>query len=121
MTNVYEWLVEDVERLKSFDGKVDVVSAVHWRCNARDSRIPANQETAFGVQPIKYNQKSSFLAFDTLTKEKLVEWVKNLIDGGAEKIQSELSQKLVEQSTPFVLNGMPGKSRTFTAIPKEME
>lgn len=121
MSNSYEWLVEDVERLKSFNGKADVVSAVHWRCNAHDNATPPNRTTLFGVHEIPYALNSGFIEFDALTQEQLVNWVKNLIVGGAQKIESELDQILFEQSTPIVLNGLPGKSRTFIAVPKDQE
>lgn len=116
MANFYEWLVEDVERLKSFDGKPDVVSAVHWRCNAHDNQTPSHHETAFGVQSITYQQNSEFVEFDLLTKQQLVEWVKQSMGSDVDAVQQKLDAQLAMQSNPSVIQGMPGQKQKIAMI-----
>lgn len=116
MSNSYEWLVEDVERLKSFDGKTDVVSAVHWRCNAQDNKTPANRATHFGVQNISYKSDSEFVQFDSLTKDQLVAWAKQSLGVEVALVQKKLDEEISEKANPSLIRGLPGISASFVAV-----
>jgi hypothetical protein len=116
MSNSYEWLVEDVERLKSFDGKADVVSAVHWRCNAHDNATPPNRATLFGVQEMSYIPSSGFMEFNLLTKQQLVEWAKQSMGSDVDSVQQNLDAQLAEQAIPSVIRGLPGQKQKIAMI-----
>lgn len=93
--NTYNWVVESLDCVPSADGQANVVSNVHWRVYGTDGATPTpNTACVYGVQPLTYTAGSPFIAYSSLTKDTVIEWVQAAI--GAEQVAS-IKQNLDNQ------------------------
>ena len=73
MTITHQLKIERLERHFELDGKENVVFAAHWRLFATNGKTTVS---TFGVQKIKTDDLSGFIAYENLTEELVVDWVK---------------------------------------------
>jgi aspartate oxidase len=109
MANTYSWKVANLERTVA-DGKVGVV---HYTVNAVSDVVNPNSEeggfySAGAYGSVGLDGEVS-VAFDDLTEEVVVGWVKEKL-GGDEKvaeIEAALDAQIAEQQAPTKAAGLP--------------
>jgi len=94
---------------KELDGKADVVTSVHWRCIGVDAEFSAN---VYG-QVMLDAPGDPYVAFQDLTKDKVIEWAKaKIFTGEAEAptedgIKSSITAEIENQKSPRIVSKVP--------------
>lgn len=91
-----EWNIVEMDR-KADNG---FVTNVHYIVTAIDGEF-----SAYSYGTISFEEKDSFKAFDKLTKDEVISWVKNALD--VEKIEENLSNEINLKKNPVLLTGFP--------------
>jgi len=98
----YTWKIDQLERnLK--DGGVKIV---HYVVNAIDGEYSCGGYGSVGFNPDPTDD--SFTAFDDLTENQVIDWIKDQF--GAEKvsqIEEALADQIMEKQNPTMAVGMP--------------
>jgi hypothetical protein len=100
MATEFTWNIANLER-HTADG---VVFTVHYTVNAEDGTYSAG---AYGS--VGFERPESLIPFDELSKEIVIDWVKEAI-GGEEKvteIEAALQAQLDEKHAPTKASGTP--------------
>jgi len=107
--NTYTWKVANLER-NVVDGKVNVV---HYTVNALSDQVDPNSESGGFFSAGAYGSVGLdgdlSVAFEDLTEEVVVGWVKEKL-GGDEKvaeIQAALDAQIAEKVAPTKAAGVP--------------
>ena len=94
----YDWNCRTVDARPLKDGEVDVVYNVHWIViGTSDVLVPDSgelppgsstfyQTSAMGAQTVTWNPEGTFIPFEDLTNEIVVEWTKSAM--GEEQVAS---------------------------------
>lgn len=97
--NTYTWEVESLDCVPDGDSKI--VSCIHWRLKGDDG---VNTSEVYGAQPIEHNTKNRFIAYESLTKEKVIEWAQDAMDAGTIiQLQEILDKQLEALANPPVI------------------
>ena len=100
MSTTFTWKIANLER-ETADG---FVFTSHYTVNANDGTYSAG---AYGS--VGFERPESLIPFDDLTKEVVIDWVKEAI-GGEEKvteIEAALQAQLDEKHAPTKASGTP--------------
>ena len=100
MTTNFEWKIANLER-ETQDG---FVYNAHYQISANDGTYSAG---AYGS--VGFERPESLIPFDELSKEVVIDWVKEAI-GGEEKvteIEAALQAQLDEKRSPTKAAGVP--------------
>jgi len=100
MSTTFEWKIANLER-ETGDG---YVFTAHYTISANDGTYSAG---AYGS--VGFERPESLIPFDDLTKEIVIDWVKEAI-GGEEKvteIEAALQAQLDEKHAPTKASGLP--------------
>ena len=103
MTTTYTWTIAELERNASDNGVV----IAHYRIDATDGEYTSGAYGSQGFTPDPASE--DFIAFEDLTEEVVIGWVKESL-GGDEKIaeiEAALQAKIDEQRNPPVVVGKP--------------
>jgi len=97
------WNIEQMDRNAS-DG---LVTVVHWRANATET---VGEHTYYSnvYGSLSLTRGDTFIAFDSLTEEIVVDWVKNTL--GTEQVtdyENSLIDQIESQKNPVTLTGKP--------------
>jgi hypothetical protein len=96
------WKIEQLNCKPSFDGKTNVVEAIHWRLNGIDGDYATS---VYGSQGVNYEAGSPFIDYDSLTEEVVVQWLKDAL--GAEQVatyETNVETQLATLKNPSVVN-----------------
>ena len=97
----YTWLIEALNCVVSSDGKSNVVNNIHWRVDATDG---TNNATHCGAQGVAYDAQSTFIAYEDITKEMALTWVKEAMGADAViKLEQALDRQLQNLDAPTVV------------------
>lgn len=96
MTTTFNWTIAQLDR-NAADG---FVTTVHYRVDAADGEITAG---AYGT--IGYEPRDSFKPYDQLTKDEVVNWVKESL--GEDTVQDALEAQIDAQKQPKTASGLP--------------
>jgi hypothetical protein len=102
MTNIYTWRIESLDCVPSTDGLTNVVANIHWRVNGSNDRFTAS---VYGNRLLKHSPNADFTAYDNLTEETVLGWLKDAI--GAEQvasIETNLDNQLDTLANPPVVS-----------------
>ena len=94
----YDWNCKKVDVYLQKKGKTNVVYNVHWIVTGTKKDYSVNN---IGTQIIKLDPETSFIPFDQLTNEIVIDWTKNAI--GADKVQTiedSIASKIAELENP---------------------
>jgi len=72
------WKILNIERLPSHEGHSNVVSNVYWCCY--DSNDSGHYGRCFGNEYLDISSLDSFVSWDTLTENTVIQWVKDSIN-----------------------------------------
>jgi hypothetical protein len=100
MSTIFTWAIANLER-ETGDG---YVFTAHYTISANDGTYSAG---AYGS--VGFERPESLIPFDDLTKEVVIDWVKEAI-GGEEKvteIEAALQAQLDEKHAPTKASGVP--------------
>mgnify|MGYP003633531788 FL=1 len=121
----YNWNCKTVDARPLEDGETNVVYNVHWVVTGTsdttmpegDSSEPGTTYSAMviGAQNITWNPEGTFIPFEDLTNEIVVEWTKSAM--GEEQvasieasIQSQINALITPTSVALLIGGeMPGE------------
>lgn len=78
----YTWTFPQIEVALAEDGLTNVAKVVHWRLDGIDDGHSAG---AYGTAALSPPDAADFVAYEDLTKDKVIEWVTGAL-GGDEKI-----------------------------------
>lgn len=83
MSITYTWKITEVERLLQHESLSDVVVAAHWRLEASDENN--NYASHWGIQQLDLSRMdpNNFVSFNNITKEQVIQWVINDLNGSA--------------------------------------
>jgi hypothetical protein len=99
--NTYTWSIQALDCIPSIDGKINVVSVVHWRVNGTDG---THNATVYGAQSLTYTADSPFTTYYNLTKDTVIGWVQEAM--GAEQvtaIQTNLDNQIKKLINPSIV------------------
>ena len=105
------WDVLTMDVVKSQDGLTDVVSNVHWECTAVDENDVSVR--SYGVETLPAPDSSDFIAFESLTKNQVINWVKSLKFGDGEEQMTEadfntkLEDSVTKKANPPIVTKRP--------------
>jgi len=95
------WAVIQMDAYPERDGKTDVVFTVHWTLTGSEAGFMG---TAYGAQGVTVDPDAPFTAYDGLTQDQVVGWVKNAL--GAEHVtalEASVANQINEQIVPSVV------------------
>lgn len=75
---IYTWEFPALEKAAHEDGKLDVVTACHWRLTATDDS--GTSETVYGSFPTPLVEGDTFTPFADLTKAEIESWAEAALD-----------------------------------------
>lgn len=105
------WNVLTMDVVKSQDGLTDVVSNVHWECTAVDENGVSVR--SIGVETMPSPVPEEFIAFESLTKDQVLEWVKSVKFGDGEdqmteaEFNTKLENSVAQKANPPVVTKKP--------------
>ena len=121
----YYWNCETVDARPLEDGETNVVYNVHWVVTGiSDTTMPEGDSSepgttysamAIGAQNITWNPEGTFIPFEDLTNEIVVEWTKEAmgeeqVAGIEANIQSQIDALITPTSVTLLIGGeMPGE------------
>lgn len=100
MSTTFEWNIANLER-ETADG---FVYTIHYTVSASNDAYSASAYGSIGLE-----RPDTLIPYDSLTKEQVVEWLKQAL-GGDEKvteIQNALQAQLDEKAAPTKAAGVP--------------
>lgn len=96
-----KWIITDLDSYPESDGHQNVVYNVHW---SRVATYGSYVSTVYGVKNILFNLNGSFIPYNNLTEEQVINWLESSIDiDKISEIDSELDKKISEQINPSSL------------------
>jgi hypothetical protein len=90
MNTVYNWDCSTVDVIPQMGENTNVVYRVHWRLTASSDGY---YESDIGVEELTTEEISSFIPFEELTQEQVIDWVEESM--GEERV-SDIKVKLEE-------------------------
>ena len=100
MANTYTWKIESLECNPSSNGQSNVVSVIHWRCQATDGK---NTAETYNVIPLPY-VAGTFINYANLTETTVIGWLQNQLgQDQVTKIQTTLDNQLTVMANPPVV------------------
>ena len=86
----YDWNCRTVDARPLEDGETDVVYNVHWRVTGTSDEVNpegnAYSAGSIGTQTVTWNPEGTFIPFEDLTNEIVVEWTQAAM--GEEQVAS---------------------------------
>ena len=86
----YDWNCRTVDARPLEDGQTDVVYNVHWRVTGTSDEVNpegnAYSAGSIGTQTVTWNPEGTFIPFEDLTNEIVVEWTQAAM--GEEQVAS---------------------------------
>ena len=116
----YDWNCKTVDARPLEDGQKDVVYNVHWIVKGTSDVLvpegfspdpsPFYQANAMGAQNITWNPEGTFIPFEDLTNDIVVEWTKSAM--GVEQvttieasIESQINSLITPTSVTLLIGG----------------
>ena len=107
------WGVTALDSTKTVGSLSDVVTTVHW--TAFDSEVVGSGESAvthigyrYGVVGLSQPDASSFVAYNSVTKENAIEWAKAVLGSDeVQAIETDIAAQITESKTPTTSSGVP--------------
>jgi len=107
------WDINSLNSTKTVGSLSDVITSVHW--TAKEVEVVGSGESAvphigyrYGVVGLSQPDASSFIAYNSVTKENAIAWAKAVL--GADevtKIETDIAAQIAESKTPTTSSGVP--------------
>ena len=100
------WKINQLDYTVSLDSKTNVVTNIHWDCN--DTDADGNQGRTYGSTGIPTDDLSGFIAYDDITEENAVAWLKAALgDDGVSAQEDAVAAEIAVLKTPVNGSGKP--------------
>ena len=107
------WDINSLNSRKTVGSLSDVITSVHW--TAKGVEVVGSGESAvthigyrYGVVGLAEPDASSFVAYNSVTKENAIAWAKAVIGSDeVEAIETDISAQITESKTPTTSSGVP--------------
>lgn len=94
----YNWNCKTVDVHPQEEGQTDVVYNVHWIVTGVDGDYSA---TNIGTQVVPLDPESTFIPFEDLTNEIVVEWTKAAMgEDQVDQIETSIASQIEDQKNP---------------------
>lgn len=103
MSNIYTWIIDQLECYPTLESNNDVVFRVNWRRQASDN--DGHTSEIVGSQPIMLDPEEPFVPYADLTETQVIGWLENAI--GAENLakqEAALDERILAQINPPVVS-----------------
>lgn len=105
----YTWLIEQLQYAPSEDGLENVIKTINWRlrCKGEDNL----SAECYGTVGLDSPNPEGFEAFESLTKEQVVEWLVAALDKSqmssdtpySETLKTNLKNQIIKTRNPPVI------------------
>ena len=107
------WDINSLNSTKTVGSLSDVITSVHW--TAKDVEVVGSGESAvthigyrYGVVGLSQPDASSFVAYNSVTKENAIAWAKAVLGSDeVTAIETKIAAQITESKTPTVSSGVP--------------
>ena len=103
------WNIGSLDTTVTVGSLSNVVKTVHW--NATDQElVDSIQHSGYvnGCIDLAAPESSSFIAYDSLTQDTVIGWVKaSLGTDKVTEIENKISAQITESKTPTEISGIP--------------
>ena len=103
------WDVVQLDSTKTVGSLSDVIKNVHW--TASDSETVSGVEHSgfsYGVVSLADADSSSFIAYESVTKDNAIAWVKAALGSDeVSAIETNIAAQITESKTPTKTFGVP--------------
>ena len=107
------WDINSLNSRKTVGSLSDVITSVHW--TAKDVEVVGSGESAvthigyrYGVVGLSQPDASSFVAYNSVTKENAIEWAKAVLGSDeVQAIETDIAAQITESKTPTTSSGVP--------------
>jgi hypothetical protein len=94
----YDWNCKKVDVHPQKEGETDVVYNVHWIVTGVDGDYLAS---CIGTQAVSLNEGGTFIPFEDLTNDVVVEWTKEAIgEEQVKAIETSIASQIEEEINP---------------------
>lgn len=107
MSITYTFKIDDIEVLET----QSIVKNVTWTLTASDSK---NDASVYTTTQIEFNPSSSFIPYDQLTEDQVIQWVKDTLGDGIKMYENVVDAKLKKLQEVVTVD------LTKTSIPKKL-
>lgn len=92
----YQWAISALDCAVSKDGLTNVIETIHWRYRGtNENNVTAER---YGAQSVGDPNPEDFTPFEEIKKEKIVEWLEEIID--MEEMQTNIDTQIKELENP---------------------
>ena len=101
------WQVSTMERTlsDSDSGLTDVVVTLHWQCTDSDGE---HHGRCYGTVALSTPDADSFTAYDSITHEQAVDWVKSTLgEQAVAQYETSVESQIALSKAPVSASGVP--------------
>ncbi len=100
------WSISSLDYAVSEFDMDNVVVRAHWRCTGKDDN--GNTGAARGVQRLPAPTSEGFIAWEEVTQEIALQWLKDSAEPGKrKKVEAEVTAQISEKVNPTHGSGLP--------------
>lgn len=111
MATTFEWNIENIECVLGDDGVTKVAKFVHYTYTATSSEVDSDgnsyQAQAIGPAILDAPSPDTFIDFENLTKQNVIDWILDSTLSTEEELQESLQEGIDEQINPPFISGLP--------------
>jgi hypothetical protein len=105
MGNTYIWDITGIQAYPFYEGKSDVVVAIHWILTGTDGIFKVERRGAVGIE---YVPTSEFKPYESLTKDEIIAWVQaSLGEEGVQEALDGVDNDLKQLASQPVFTNVP--------------
>lgn len=103
MTNTYKWIISSLECYPNYNGLEKTVVNIHWRRQSFDGN--GHIGDICGMQEIEINIGDSFVPYQDLTENRVIDWLEESIGSDAiNEINDNLDRQIQNQINPPIIS-----------------
>jgi len=102
MTFEHKWGISQLDVAPEIEGRPAVVCTVHWHINANEGELLGY---AYGATQLEFKEDATFIPFDQLTFQQVVNWVQETLGPEeVDKLFEALHTQIDNQKAPAIIN-----------------
>jgi hypothetical protein len=109
MAITYTWKITGLKTKDVSEEKPAAIVQTYWQKIGTDTN--GNQGTFSGATPFTVDPSDDsgpFIAFEDLTEENVLDWIKSVVIGGYEQhVNEQIAKQIEEKINPVVENRLP--------------
>ena len=80
MANSYSWTITQLDAKIQQDNNQNVVYMIHFIFRGENQENPEYNASYIGTAGVEYNPENPFIQYDDLTKEEVINWIKETVE-----------------------------------------